>query len=92
MPMNSKKHFGGDFDKHARRHANNHHQNKIPPFRPDPEHWTRKSSHGWKAKVAYETEDDACEYLNQSPKLKAFGYRAYQCKVCQKWHIGHYAE
>ena len=38
-----------------RRH---HNPNKVPPFKPDPEHWTRKV-HSWKAKVAYETEDDA---------------------------------
>lgn len=39
---------------------NNHHNhNKVPPFKPDPEHWTKKV-HSWKAKVAYETEDDAC--------------------------------
>lgn len=38
---------------------NNHHNpNKVPPFKPDPEHWTKKV-HSWKAKVAYETEDDA---------------------------------
>lgn len=24
--------------------------NKIPPFKPDPEHWTKKV-HSWKAKV-----------------------------------------
>lgn len=35
-----------------------HNPNKVPPFKPDPEHWTRKV-HSWKAKVAYETEDDA---------------------------------
>lgn len=63
-------------------------KNKIPPFRPDPEHWTKKS-HSWKAKVSYETEDDAFEFLNSNPKLKAMGYHAYQCKVCQKWHVGH---
>ena len=38
-----------------RRH---HNPNKVPPFKPDPEHWTRKV-HSWKAKVSYETEDDA---------------------------------
>ena len=47
-------------------------RNKIPPFTPDPEHWTKKSR-SWKAKVAYETEDDAWEFLNQNPKLKALG-------------------
>lgn len=67
----------------------NHHPNKIPPFHPDPEHWTRKSSHGWKAKVAYETEDDACEFLQLHPKIVAAGYVAYPCNVCSKWHIGH---
>lgn len=35
-----------------RRH---HNPNKVPPFKPDPEHWTRKV-HSWKAKVAYETD------------------------------------
>lgn len=52
-----------------RRH---HNPNKVPPFKPDPEHWTRKV-HSWKAKVAYETEDDAWEFLNHSPRLKALG-------------------
>ena len=35
---------------------NNYH-NKIPPFTPDPEHYIRKQ-HSWKAKEAYETEDE----------------------------------
>lgn len=42
---------------------NNYH-NKIPPFTPDPEHFTRMQRL-WKAKVAYESEDDAWEFLNQ---------------------------
>lgn len=63
-------------------------RNKIPPFKPDPEHWTRKSVNGWKAKVAYESEDEAWEFLNQNPKLKAQGWHPYQCKLCSKWHIG----
>lgn len=67
-----------------RRH---HNPNKVPPFKPDPEHWTRKV-HSWKAKVAYETEDDAWEFLNQIPRLKALGWHPYLCKVCSKWHIG----
>lgn len=66
----------------------NHHPNKIPPFCPDPEHWTRKSCHGWKAKVAYESEDEACEFLKLHPKIMNAGYTAYQCKVCSKWHVG----
>ena len=44
---------------------NNHHNpNKVPPFKPDPEHWTKKV-HSWKAKVAYESEDDAWEFLKK---------------------------
>lgn len=67
---------------------NNHHNpNKLPPFKPDPEHWTKKV-HSWKAKVAYETEDDAWEFLNQNPKLKSLGYTCYLCKVCSRYHIG----
>ena len=67
---------------------NNHHNhNKVPPFKPDTEHWTKKV-HSWKAKVAYETEDDAWEFLNQNPRLKVLGWNPYLCKVCSKWHIG----
>lgn len=64
-----------------------HNHNKVPPFKPDPEHWTKKV-HSWKAKVAYESEDDAWEFLNQNPKLIALGWHPYLCKVCSKWHIG----
>lgn len=62
--------------------------NKIPPFKPDPEHWTKKS-HSWKAKVAYETEDEAWEFLNQNPGLKALGMTVYFCPICSKYHCGH---
>ena len=66
---------------------NNHHNpNKVPPFKPDAEHWTKKV-HSWKAKVAYETEDDAWEFLNQNPKLKAKDPVVYRCSVCNKFHI-----
>lgn len=64
---------------------NNYH-NKIPPFTPDPEHFTRKQRL-WKAKVAYESEDDAWEFLNQNPKLKAKDPVVYRCSVCNKFHI-----
>ena len=52
-------------------------RNKIPPFKPDPEHWTRKGPHGWKAKLSYPTEEDAWEWLNQNPRIKAQGYTVY---------------
>ena len=65
---------------------NNYH-NKIPPFTPDPEHFTRMQRL-WKAKVAYETEDDAWEFLNQNPRLKDIGFSCYQCKICSMWHVG----
>ena len=64
-----------------------HYRNKIPPFKPDPEHWTRKSVNGWKAKVAYETEDDAWEFLNQNSRLKAKDPVVYRCSICNKFHI-----
>ena len=67
-----------------RRHSN---PNKVPPLKPNKEHWTRKV-HSWKAKVAYETEDEACEFLKLHHKIMAAGYTEYQCKVCSKWHIG----
>ena len=63
--------------------------NKIPPFKPDPRHWTRKKGcRSWKAKVAYKTEDEAWEFLNQNPRLKALGWKPYMCELCSKWHIG----
>ena len=58
-----------------RRH---HNPNKVPPFKPDPEHWTRKV-HSWKAKVAYETEDEAWEFLKTHPKLIQQGMTVYRC-------------
>ena len=68
-----------------RRH---HNPNKVPPFKPDPEHWTRKV-HSWKAKVAYETEDDAWEFLKTHPKLIEQGMTVYRCNVCNMFHCGH---
>ena len=54
---------------------NNHHNpNKVPPFKPDPEHWTKKV-HSWKAKVAYkgnETREDA-----EKVELYPFGEGVY---------------
>jgi len=64
-------------------------RNKCIPrhLHPDPEHWVRNGQ-SWKAKVAYESEDDAWEFLNQNSKLKASSWHSYLCKVCSKWHIG----
>ena len=60
----------------------------IPcPLHPDPEHWVRKGD-TWKAKVTYESEEDAWEFLNQNSKLKESGCHPYLCIVCSKWHIG----
>lgn len=86
--MNSHKLSFDGMGKRRRSHSRDYHA-KVPPFKPDPEHWTRKGVHGWKQKVAYDNEDAAYEFLKQCPKLMAAGYRVYQCKVCQKWHIGH---
>lgn len=72
------------------KHGRSKYFNKIPPFKPDPEHYTRKQ-HSWKAKVAYETEEEAWEFLQQNPKMMAQGHRAYRCRACQRWHVGHKA-
>ena len=63
-----------------RRHRN---PNKVPPFKPDPEHYTRKK-HSWKAKEAYDTDDDSREYLNLKQKLNVLVCHPYLCKVCSK--------
>lgn len=69
------------------------HKNKIKQprkyFQPSPCHWTRKGNGHWKQKVAYDTEDDAEEFLKQNPILIHKGYKIYQCHICNKWHIGH---
>nr|DAL54127.1 MAG TPA_asm: RNA-binding protein [Caudoviricetes sp.] len=91
MPTHSPKSVGTLKKKHKHNNMSKrsgNYRNKIPPFKPDPEHYTRKQ-HSWKAKEAYETEDDAWEYLNQNPKLRAEGMTAYRCRTCQKWHVGH---
>lgn len=65
-------------------------KNKAPfsTLHPDPCHWTRKGN-SWKQKAAYESEDEAAEYLELNPKLKILGYRVYVCKICSLYHIGH---
>ena len=65
-------------------------RNKCIPchLHPDPEHWFRKGQ-SWKAKVAYESEDDAWKFLNQNSKLRAQGMAVYRCRICNKYHIGH---
>ena len=64
-------------------------RNKAPysTLRPDARHWTRKGG-SWKQKAGYGTEDEAWEFLNQNPGLRARGYRVYRCPVCEKWHVG----
>lgn len=70
--------------------------NKAPysTLRPNPEHWTRKpGSRSWKQKVAYDTEDEAGEFLEQNPRLKAMGAVCYRCNECNKWHVSvHYKQ
>jgi hypothetical protein len=39
-------------------------KDNVRPLHPDPRHWTRKQhSNSWKAKVAYESEEAAAEFL-----------------------------
>ncbi len=61
---------------------NHHNPNKVPPFKPDPEHWTRKV-HSWKAKVAYETEDDALGVPEDSPEAHRAGNDGLQVQSVQ---------
>lgn len=65
-----------------------HNKQPLSTFHPDQRHWTR-SGNSWKQKVSYNSEDDACEFLEQNPRLKSLGYRVYLCLLCNKWHVGH---
>ena len=58
-------------------------------LRPDPRHWTRKGC-SFRQKVAYRSEDDAYEFLNQNPRLKSMGYTVYQCPICSLFHVGRF--
>ena len=60
----------------------------LKGFQPSPCHWTRKGKGHWKQKVAYDTEDEAEEFLKQNPKLIRQGYKSYLCQICSKWHVG----
>lgn len=64
--------------------------NKAPysTLHPDARHWTRKGN-SWKAKVAYETEDDVLEFMNTHPKLIEQGMTVYRCNLCNMFHCGH---
>ena len=65
-------------------------RNKCIPrhLHPDPEHWVRKGQ-SWNAKVAYESEDDAWEFLKNHPKLIEQGMTVYRCNLCNMFHCGH---
>lgn len=65
---------------------------KEPPrrFSPDRRHWVKvRGGRAWRAKVAYESDDAAWEFLQTHPRLLLQGYRAYCCPVCCKYHVGH---
>ena len=61
--------------------------NKVPPFKTDHEHYTRKQ-HSWNDKDAYDTDGDALEYLNLNQKLKVLVWHYYLFNVYSKLHIG----
>ena len=65
-------------------------RNKYIPchLHPDPEHWVRKGD-SWKAKIAYESEEDAWEFLKVHPKLIERGMTIYRCNVCNLYHCGY---
>lgn len=63
---------------------NHHNPNKVPPFKPDPEHWTKKV-HSWKAKVAYETEDNEFYFqAKNTVKASRIGFSHYINRDLQK--------
>ena len=47
------------------------------------QHYTSKG----KCKVAFDTEKQANRYIS---KHKLHGMKPYLCRVCNKYHIGHY--
>ena len=60
--------------------------NKVPPFNPDHEHYTRKQ-HSLKEKESYDTDDDAWKFLNKNPRFKEKDPVVYRCSICNKFHI-----
>ena len=57
---------------------------KIPFERSRPrQHYNSRGS----SKRSYETEEEAVRYMS---KHRITGMRAYLCKECNKYHIGHY--
>ena len=57
---------------------------KIPFEKSRPrQHYTSKG----KSKKTYETEKEANKYIS---KHRLYGMTSYFCRVCNKYHIGHY--
>lgn len=57
---------------------------KIPFEKSRPrQHYTPKG----KSKKTYETEKEANKYIS---KHRLYGMTSYFCRVCNKYHIGHY--
>lgn len=57
---------------------------KMPYEKSRPrQHYTSKG----KCKNSYDTKEDAERYI---AKHKLYDMRAYFCKICNKYHIGHY--
>jgi hypothetical protein len=50
-------------------------------------HWNMQHGRKIKEKRAFETLQDATEYLKSGNLQNQ--YNVYQCNVCNKWHIGH---
>lgn len=49
------------------------------------EHFTKKGSKRWKAKLKFETKEQADYYIKKH-NLKMM---SYLCSYCNNWHIGH---
>lgn len=50
-------------------------------------HWNKQHGKKRRAKRAFETEQEAIEYMEYRHLENR--YTAYQCPICNKWHIGH---
>ena len=51
------------------------------------EHYTKKNG-SWKPKKAFPDEMGAMNFIRTHMYFYDRGYTAYQCSVCNQWHIG----
>lgn len=68
-------------------HTRQNYNKKIPDEkRIIRQHFRAMGERRRKAKMTFETEDDAWEFVNAHC---LHGLVVYQCRFCGKWHFGH---